>query len=541
MGSRRATTRGDGINRLSNRETVWGSVPAWRTGIPAIAFAGVAGILSIYAVLTVPKRVPEVYGAALEASLERYEDADIGDYAELEEAAGTINVAFSRLTAAARDKSELIWRWALFSREHAGNLERLVASEEFSDEELEEIEAKVSRFSAKASDNMEFLAAGDSVFKHPALVNVSFKRTGEALRAGAIPPMELAPQLDDVAASENADDDQNDLAVQASALQSYILFENAFRDALQNRQDAAPAVSLDRVRMSYGQSQGATPLLVAGRRLLDAWDPASDSGPNTLPSEPADGDTDAALPKITSDSSWEDCVAVSLTHICDGDWNSLSFLLSKLDKADVSLVSHVAARWVSRLAESELPAASPQWLDRLPDGLQLCVQIAPQNLPLTSLLWRIGMTAADAEYDEAVDEQLVETIVSGRSPILQHAALAISSCADKNSQTARSHVQLVQRATASVDLLVSIVLGRLRGGGAEDGELQVMLDLCDVLGEVDSASGIPAYAKGLVAYEMGNLKLAVEAMNQARAVLSENEAIAELALQFQNELEARAE
>jgi hypothetical protein len=150
------------------------------------------------------------------------------------------------------------------------------------------------------------------------------------------------------------------------------------------------------------------------------------------------------------------------------------------------------------------------------------------------------MTAADAEYYEAVDEQLVETIVSGRSPILQHAALAISSCADKNPQTARSHVQLVQRATASVDLLVSIVLGRLRGG-AEDGELQVMLDLCDVLGEVDSASGIPAYAKGLVAYEMGNLKLAVEAMNQARAVLSENEAIAELAVQFQNELEARAE
>lgn len=504
-------------------ESAFGRPASWWTAWPALAVGLTAFLLAVYGTFWLPRRLPTQYTQALQRSQQLYQqlaEKTSGSGSErLVDAAGDMDVIYSRLVGLEGNSPERYWQWAEFQQSHADLLKRILhdpavslspsvrqrwkeQAEHFrnkSHEILDQLSLRPSELQAKSALQVaqrkyrtglgefgvrEAGVLADSLARLVAVESTASGQTGSAGTSDTLgrsehslarQPTELTRQEIQAArlllvqlqieaawqsrAGSSLTSDPKRLEI------AWALLEEFYPPQTNHSQHSQPqsggAEQLAGQAVGHGSNLGHTRQAdemqwQATRGLLAAMTGRKLEGTGAGDVQASGSVAKAHLP-ADPQQSWNDELAVLQLAALNGDWQQVASQLGMRAGQLEPAVTSGLARTVCRLLVS--PGTSGAEQAEL--GVLLAAQLAP-HLPETGeLLWQCARSQAGQGSEPVlVPDSLAQTIMAGQSGWLKHSLAALSATLEDKPTVAHTHLQLLSRTQSNAALVARVVLWR---------------------------------------------------------------------------------
>ncbi len=555
------------MNKNQEIETAFGRPASWWAAAPAVIVGCGAFLLAVYGTWIMPARLRPQYVSALEQAQSQY--ATLANSSspliswKIGEVAGELDVIYSRLIGLEGADAGRYWEWGEFLQQHAETVERKIQNPAASvqPDVRERLLDQSQQFQSKSRDIFEQLAAGKSELKAAAVVRVARTKyklgLGEfGVRDAAALSAELHEMLDNSAITHpQLDDHELD---EARLLQVQLMIEAAW----QSSDGALLKVDTQLLRQAWEQFQNQPQTYAAGSagelqwrsvgRLLAAMIgeelPDHAESPKFLAGdESADNAPQGTLNESTP-TGWQSELAELQLAAVKGDWQQISFTLSRNQEQRPAAVLTGVARTICRLACSPMARSSSTWAEQSELGLLLVAQAAPHLPEFSELLWECArVQAGQAESTINLSASIPEMIARGQNVVLKHSVSALSSTLLHQPSVARTHLELIRRARGSLTLVARTALWRVQtmlplsppSENSEVGaapqltpeqvqELSQLSELMNSVTQLEPDNGLNWFTLGTLQFRVGNFDAMRPSLKRASELLGQVSAIDEM-------------
>ncbi len=583
MSDQREAMRNAGLT-----ESAFGRPASWWASWPALAVGLSAFLLAVYGTWWLPRRLPAQYAQALEKAQQQYQQ--IADKSKtsggqrLIDAAGNLNVIYSRLVDLEGNSPERYWQWAEFQLAHADRLNAslkdpaLSLSPSVREHWIEQAE----HFQSKSQEILEQLAVRPSELQARATLQVAHRKYHQGLAGFGV--REATKLAEEVTAALDSANSATNSATRLTAdeieagqlllvqLQLEAAWQKEARSSL-----TCDTARLDRAWGSLERFQSQHPNAAEQmqwqitRRLLLAF---QGKDLQELENEPEidNGVVDVGGSGAVSSEAWKSDLATLQLAAIDGDWVGVANQLRSRTGSVEPAVSSGLARTICRLAVSPLAqrratekmdsdesesesegegegegegADDAERRATLGDESQLGVLLAVQlgmHLPECSeLLWECARLQAGQGSEHAqVPAAIPQSIMSGQSGWLKHSLAALSATLEGQATVARTHLQLLSRSRGNPPLVARVALWRTQMLSAGDAaatsernpqqmtELNQLRELLGSVVQLEPDNGLNWFVLGTLQFQTGELEDMRRSLDKARVLLGDVPAIEQM-------------
>ncbi len=510
------------VRTVGMTESAFGRPASWWTAWPALAVGLVAFLMAAYGTWWLPKRLPAQYARALEQAQQHYqqvaENARSSGSQRLIDAAGDMDVIYSRLIDLEKNSPDRYWQWAEFQQAHAQRLNAalldpaLSLSPSIRDRWTEQAQL----FQSKSEEIFEQLSVRPSELQATAILHVAHRRYRHGL--GELGVREADKLAADVSKALDNTESAASEAIQVAAKLTTDEIDAGKLLLVQLRIEAAwLGDAPSKLTCDMAQLDQAWALLetaqsqqhstkhelewYATRRLLMAMMGKPLNSENEM-------EIGAALKSADRDATqdWKSQLAKLQLAAIDGAWTEVADLLRSRIGTPEPAVTSGLARTICRLATSPLAGAMPnragseaeagdvgpptaedssrgdggggkeskaskaaerqtasRWADDASSGVLLAAQLGAHLPECSELLWECArLQAGQGTERPLVPAAIPQAIMSGQSGWLKHSLAALSATLDGQASVAYSHLQLLSRSQDSPPLVARVVLWRVQ-------------------------------------------------------------------------------
>lgn len=470
-------------------ESAFGRPASWWAAWPAMAVGLTAFLLAVYGTFWLPRRLPTQYTRALEQTQQRYqqlaEKSSSRGSERLIDAAGDMDVIYSRLVGLEGNNPERYWQWAEFQQAHADRASRILQDPALSLNSAvrQRWSEQAEHFRTKSHEILDQLALRPSELQAKSVLHVAERKYRTGLgEFGVREASGLADSLFLVLAeAESSVSGEADLTAQEIQAARLLLVQLQIESAWQIQAGSSLTCTPERLEIAwellqdyYPQRDGVQGELAGGgendggasshigvqwraaRGLLAAMTGRKLDEAGTQEESQA-AKTAEAKSLIDSGRSWSEELAQCQLAALDGDWSDVTSQLSlRAGHLDAAVTSGLA-RTICRLMVSPLGGG----VEHADVGVLLVAQLAP-HLPETSeLLWECArLQAGEGSERVPVPDNVTQAIMAGQSGWLKHSLAALSATLENKPNVARTHLQLLGRAQSNASLVARVALWR---------------------------------------------------------------------------------
>ncbi|MEZ6149203.1 MAG: hypothetical protein R3C09_03705 [Pirellulaceae bacterium] len=574
-------------------ESAFGRPANWWTAWPALAVGLSAFLIAVYGTWWLPKRLPEQYAHALDQAQQQYqqiaEKTKTSGGQRLIDAAGHMDVIYSRLVDLEKNSPKRYWQWAEFQQAHAQLLIMALKDPALSLSPAirERWTEQAQHFQSKSEEILDQLAARPSELQAKAMLHVAHRKYHQGVSEfGVREASELADNLSkalDSADSTAYDSVDKSLDHTASLTPDEIesgqllLVQLVIEAAWQA--DARSKLTCDTTQLDqawelierFQSKQQSTAHRLewhATRRLLMAL-----TGKHFNVTENDVDAMDLGSDGRDSPQAWKsDLAKLQLTAI-DGDWIEVANQLrSRVDPLKPVVTSGLA-RTICRLAVSPLASALQKteagvgegeevgergvevrerndaerratlsWAEDAGMGVLLAAQLGAHLPECSELLWECARLQAGLGTERiVVPAAIPQSIMSGQSGWLKHSLAALSATLDGQAAVAHTHLQLLSRTQGSPPLVARVALWRTQLLSADDAaaptgeldqptleELKRLRELLGSVVQLEPNHGLNWFVLGTLQFRIGEFKAMRNSLDKARELLGDVPAIEQM-------------
>jgi hypothetical protein len=450
------------MNNSSEIETAFGRPARWSAALPAVLVGCGAFLLAVYGTWLLPTRLQPHYANALKTAQNQYQSqvtsSGLTVHWSLGEAAGELDVIFSRLVGLESGSAGRYWEWAEFLQNHADTVRRKVQDPAASmlPELRQRFLEQAQLFESKSREIFAQLAVGQSELQARALLRVAQWKYQQGIADfGVSEVTKLTSQLRkllDGSAVESAD------RAAAEWLLVHLIVEQAWLSPTGERLVVDPVVlaeAWDRCQdhLQAHPETNAQPAWSGTAKLLAA-----------LLGKPwSDEQGRGVVAAVDSANDWQTELNALQGAAVDADWQAIAVSLSRQAERQPGAVTSGLARTICRLACSPHAEPPSTWAEQAELGLLLVAQVAPHLPEFSELLWECARQQSGAEKSPVqLSPQIPAMIARGQSAMLKHSVSALSAALAGQGSVARTHLELIRRAQANLGLVARVCLWRVQ-------------------------------------------------------------------------------
>lgn len=549
-------------------ESAFGRPASWWAAWPAVGVGLTAFLLAVYGTFWLPRRLPTQYTRALEQTQQRYqqlaEKTSSGGSERLIDAAGDMDVIYSRLVGLEGNSPKRYWQWAEFQEAHADRLNRILQDPAVSPSPAvrKRWSEQAEHFRAKAHEILDQLALRPSELQAKSMLKVAKREYRIGLgEFGVREASGLAESLASVLAeTDSSEDEEAALSPQEIQTARLLLVQLHIESAWQIRPGSSLTYDPRRLETAWELFEGFC-LQRASQSDAAEWQAtrgllAAMTG-RELAKALTGIEVEAARPKsmVDAHSDWGNELAKLQLAALDQDWTGVASQLGLHAGHLEAAVTSGLARTVCRLTISPL-ATDTSHADV---GVLLAAQLAPHLPETAELLWECARLQAGqgSEYVR-VPVSVVQAIMAGQNSWLKHSLAALSATLEGKPNVAHTHLQLLDRAQSNASLVARVALWRSQtlavseatGNAQEpDGEphargelegeelereesrqrgLKQLIELLGAVVQVEPKSGLNWFVLGTLQFRMGEFDEMKSSLAKAQELLGKVPAIEQM-------------
>jgi len=574
-------------------ESAFGRPANWWTAWPALAVGLCAFLIAVYGTWWLPKRLPEQYAHALVQAQQQYqliaEKTKTSGGPRLIDAAGDMDVIYSRLVDLEKNSPKRYWQWAEFQQAHAQLLNMTLKDPalSLSPPIRERWTEQAQHFQSKSEEILDQLAVRPSELQAKAMLHVAHRKYLQGLSEfGVREASELADEVSQ--ALDSADSTTYDSVDKTASLTQdeieagHLLLVQLHIEAAWQA-DARSKLTCDTTQLEqawellerFQSKQQSTAHRLEWQVTLRLLMALTGKHFNV-----AENDADAM--DLGSDGrdappAWKSDLAKLQLAAIDGDWIEVANQLrSRIDPLEPVVTSGLA-RTICRLTVSPL-ASAPQktgadvgqgeqegergvgergergeerndaerratlnWAEDAGMGVLLAAQLGAHLPECSELLWECARLQAGQGTERiVVPAAIPQSIMSGQSGWLKHSLAALSATLDGQAAVAHTHLQLLSRTQGSPPLVARVALWRTQVLSTDDaaptGELdqptlEELIRLRELLRSVvqlEPNHGLNWFVLGTLQFRTGEFKAMRDSLDKARELLGDVPAIEQM-------------